>query len=132
MATPLDTSLIDAYTRGINVPLASQAGHVVRVNPEGTNYEFIGPQMLAGSGTWDGSAELVLVGGSGVRTVTLGNGFFVGQRVRIVDRDGTANAGTITIAASPGTLNGSPNTIAINYSSREYLYAAADTWIRLG
>jgi hypothetical protein len=50
MATPLDTALIDQYTAGMNVPLATQAGYPCTI----------------------------LVRGSGARAVTLGAAPYVG------------------------------------------------------
>jgi hypothetical protein len=127
MATPLDTLLIDEYTRGINVPLASQAGYAVRADSAGTNYDFVGPQVTAGGATWDGKSPQVLVGGSGARAVVLKNGYFLGQTVEVVDTDGNAGSGTITVSVSEGSLGGTA-TITANGGSRRYMYVKTGQW----
>jgi hypothetical protein len=129
MATPLDTQLIDEYTAGMNVPLASQAGYVARANEAGTNIRYDGPQSLAGSGSWDGFSPTILVNGSGARAVTLKNGFWVGQEVLVIDVLGNAGSGTITVGVSEGAINGS-TTITTNGDSRRYMYVAAGVWRR--
>lgn len=129
MATPLDTALIDAYTAGMNVPLASQAGYVARANSAGTNVSYDGPQSLAGSGVWDGIAPEILVSGSGARAVTLKNGYFIGQQVLVIDVLGNAGSGTITVGVSEGAINGTV-TLTANGDSRRYMYVAAGVWRR--
>jgi hypothetical protein len=128
--TPLDTLLIDQYTGGMNVPLASQAGYVVRANAEGNNVEYVGPQSLAGTGSWDGVAPVIFVSGSGARTITLKNGFAFTQEVLIVDIVGTAGAGNITVATSEGSISGNVS-MTTNHDSRRYMYVSAGKWVRV-
>lgn len=127
MATPLDTALVDAYTAGMNVPLASQAGYACRADTAGTNVEYVGPQASAGGVTWDGKSAQVLVGGSGARAVTLKNGYYLGQRVTVADAAGNAGSDTITVGVSEGALSGTA-TITTNFGTREYMYVAAGQW----
>jgi hypothetical protein len=129
MATPLDTALIDEFTRGVNVPLPSQAGYAARADAAGTNYDFVGPQVSAGSVVWDGIAPQLLVSGSGARAVTLKNGYFLGQTVFVIDVLGNAGSGTITVGVSEGAING---TVAItaNGGSLRFMYVAAGVWRR--
>lgn len=129
MATPLDTELIDQYTAGMNVPLPSQAGYAVRADVAGTNVEYVGPQVSAGGVVWDGVAPVILVGGTGARSVVLKNGYFLGQEVLVIDANEAASTGTITISASEGTINGSLS-ITSNGDSRLYVYVKAGVWRR--
>ncbi|MES2384547.1 MAG: hypothetical protein V4593_08355 [Pseudomonadota bacterium] len=129
MATPLDTALVDDYTAGVNMPLASQAGYAVRASADGTNYEFVGPQSLAGSGVWDGKAPQILVSGSGARAITLKNGYFLGQEVTVVDALGNASTGTITVGVSEGAING-VTSLTANGDTRTYMYVSAGVWRR--
>ena len=127
METPLDTQLIGAYTRGMNVPVASQAGYAVRANAAGTNIEYVGPQVTAGGATWDGVAPQVLVGGSGARAIVLKNGYVLGQTVEVVDTEGNAGSGTITVSASEGAVGGTL-TITSNGGSLRYMYVKTGQW----
>ena len=127
MATPLDTALIDAYTRGVNVPVASQAGYTVRADADGTNIDFIGPQITAGSAVWDGKSAQILVGGSGARSVVLKNGYFLGQTVEVVDVEGNAGSGTVSITVSEGALGGNAFLTAAG-DARRYMYVKAGQW----
>ena len=127
MATPLDTLLIDGYTQGGNVPLVAQAGYAMRASSDGTNYEFVGPAITAGGTTWDGKTAQILVGGSGARAVVLKNGYFLGQTVEVVDVDGNAGSGTITMSVSEGAIGGTL-TITANGGSRRYMYVKAGQW----
>jgi hypothetical protein len=126
MATPLDTLLVSEYTGGMNAPLASQAGHAARADSAGTNVEYVGPQVLAGTGTWDGKSDPILVRGSGVRTITIPNGYYLGQRVTIVDADGTSNSGTIALSAA-GVLHGDV-TLSTQWQSHTICYVAEGVW----
>lgn len=130
MAKPLDLAIIQDYTRSINVPVASQAGYVVRADSDGTNVEYVGPQVTAGGVTWDGKAPQVLVGGSGARSVVLRNGYFLGQTVEVVDVEANAGSGTITVSVSEGAIAGSV-TITSNGESRRYMYVKAGQWRRV-
>lgn len=135
MATPLDTQLIDAYTRGMNVPVASQAGYPVRASDDGTNLEYVpGAQVLVGSGTWDGKSASIHVQGSGARTITMGPGYFLGQTVEVLDAFGNAGSGTISMAGDGSAFLGSV-TISNNGESRRYMWqeasGAAMRWRRV-
>ena len=129
MATPLDLSLIDAYTHSMNVPLPSQKGFACQADSAGTNVEYVGPQTLAGAGSWNGKSHSILVGGSGARTIALGAAPFIGYEVRVIDAAGTSDTGTITISA--GTTQGSSQTITTTFGSGLWCYTAADTWTRI-
>lgn len=129
MATPLDTAIIDSYTRGGNVPLPSQAGYAMRADSAGTNYDFVGAQASAGTVVWDGFAPQILVSGSGARAVTLKNGYFLGQEVTVVDVLGNAGSGTITVGVSEGAINGTV-TLTTNGDTKRYMYVAAGVWRR--
>jgi hypothetical protein len=125
MATPLDTALVDSYTRGMNVPVASQAGYAVRADEDGTNIEYIaGAQILVGSGTWDGKSASVHVQGSGSRTILMGPGYYIGQTVEILDAFGNAGSGTITMSGDGAAFLGSV-TISSNGESRRYMWQEA-------
>ncbi len=130
MATPLDLLLIDGYTAGTNIPLLAQAGFEAVANREGTNIEYIGPQVAAGSATWDGLARQVLVGGTGARSIVLKNGYFLGQTVEVVDAAANAGSGTITVSVSEGAIAGSL-TITADGESRRYMYVSAAQWRRV-
>ncbi len=127
--TPLDTQLIDSYTGAINVPLASQAGANVRADAAGTNLEYVTPQVTVGTATWDGSSELVLVGGAGARVFTLTIGAFLGQQVHVIDANGNAGSGNITVTPSGCTILGSAS-LTGNGDSRQYIYVSAGKWNR--
>lgn len=127
MATPLDLVLIGEMTRGMNVPLAAQAGYQCRADTAGTNVEYVGPQVTAGGATWDGLAPQILVSGSGARDVVLKNGYFLGQTVEVVDVEGNAGSGTITVSVSEGAIGGTL-TITSNGGSRRYMYVKAGQW----
>jgi hypothetical protein len=127
MATPLDLVLVGDMTRGMNVPLPSQAGFACRADADGLNVDYFGPQVTAGGATWDGFAPQILVGGSGARAVVLKNGYFLGQTVEVVDVEGNAASGTITMSASEGAIGGTVS-ITSNGGSRRYMYVKAGQW----
>jgi hypothetical protein len=132
MATPLDTLLIDEFTGGMNVPLLAQAGYPCQADGAGTNVEYVGPQVFTGTGVWNGKSRSILVRGSGARGVELGGAPYVGYEVRVIDADGTAGAGTITVAAGGATTLTGTATLTSNYQSRVYGYVAALTWALIG
>jgi hypothetical protein len=127
--TALDTLLVDGYTRGMNVPLTSQAGAVVRANTAGDNVDYITPQITTGTGSWNGESEIILVGGSGSRTFTMHNGAFLGQVVLVIDANGNAGSGNITVAVTEGLIFGSAS-LTGNGDSRRYVYVSAGRWNR--
>lgn len=132
MATPLDTALVDAYTRGMNAPVASQAGYRCQADSDGTNVEYVGPQEITGSGVWNGKSRTILVRGTGSRTITLGPALHVGYLVRVVDADGNAAGGdTITVVVSSGTISGT-QTITSDHQSRLYCQTEDDHWAAIG
>lgn len=133
MSSALDLLLIDAYTAGAQMPAATQAGYDARANAAGTNIDYVAPaQVTTGSDTWNGTAECILVGGSGSRTIVLPRADIVGRVVEICDAAGNSGSGTITIDPSgTDTINGSTTiTIVVNYDSRRLRYSAAGVWIR--
>lgn len=132
MATALDLALIDDYTAGMNVPLAAQAGYPCQADAAGTNVEYVGPQEITGSGTWNGKGRTILVRGSGARAITLGVAPYVGYEVRLIDAAGSAGAGNITFTAGGGTALTGTATLTSNYQSRLYCYAATNQWALIG
>lgn len=133
MVTPLDTALIDDYTAGMNVPLAAQAGYPCQANSAGTNVEYVGPQELVGSGAWNGKSRSILVRGSGARAVTLGEEApYVGYEVRVIDADGNAGSGTITVSAGGSASLAGTATLTSNYQSRVYCLTAELQWALVG
>lgn len=125
MATSLDLLLIDGYTAGQNVPLASQAGYPCQANAEGTNVEFVGPQTITGSGVWNGTSREILVRGTGARTITLGVAKYAGYRVTVIDADGTAAGGdTITVLTDGPSIAGD-QTISSDYAEQIYTYVSS-------
>lgn len=130
--TSLDTALIDQYTAGMNVPLAAQAGYPCQADSNGTNVEYVGPQELVGSGAWNGTSRSILVRGSGARAVTLGAAPYVGYEVRVIDAEGNAASGTITLSASGGGSLAGTATLTSNYQSRVYCLTAELQWALVG
>jgi hypothetical protein len=129
--TALDLSLIHDYTGGINVPVASQAGYDVRVDTAGTNIEFVSiVQELAGTGSWNGESRTLLVRGSGIRTVTLPlpTDIRIGFELLIIDADGTASAGAITVSFTGATLATGVPVIAADYSRLRVTYVDTGVW----
>lgn len=67
---------------------------------------FTNTQTILGSGTWDGTSGLVLVSGDGERTIHLASAKKTPTFLLIVDLDGTAEEGNITLVGGGSTING--------------------------
>lgn len=79
---------------------------------------FIGsPQFITGSGVWDTRADVIIVDGSGARTITFPNPSDVPKRVTVIDRAGTAGAGTISLTATAGSISGGTAAISSNFGA---------------
>lgn len=131
MATSLDLALIDDYTAGMNVPLASQAGYGCQADSDGTNVEYVGPQEITGSGAWNKRSRTILVRGNGARSITLGTPLHVGYEVRVVDADASAGAGTITAVGGDTMSVVGTTTVTTNLGSALFIATAAATWSRI-
>lgn len=130
MTTALDLALIQDYTGGVNMPIASQAGYDAHVDANGTNLEYRSKyQTISGSGTWDGVSPVILVTGSGARSIALPIPSATGQRkVQILDADGTSSAGAIVITFTGATLGAGTPAILSNYNARSLTYLGSNVW----
>ncbi len=131
MAETIDLGL--EYRGGVAAPTTEQIGNTPRASATQVLSYPPEQQTLAGSGTWDGAARSIAVGGSGARTVTLANGSFIGQTVEVFDLNGNAASGTITVDPDgSATINGaSTSTLTTNYQAKCFRYAAAASWVRM-
>jgi hypothetical protein len=130
--TALDFALIQNYTNGINAPIASEAGYTVHVDAAGTNLEYHPQQqIIAGSGTWDGKSPVILVTGSGARSITLPLPSASGRRdVQILDVEGTSDPGTITAVLTGATLaTGGTASMTSNYARMALVYVGSTVWM---
>lgn len=140
---PAGTTRIDLgteYLGGLRTPNAEQAGFTPRVDATGTNFEYVGAQLLSATGTWDASSETIHVSGSGARTITLPDptNARAGRTVRIVDVAGSAGAGNITIdpsgsgtIASAGGSAASTLVLSSNFASALLEWVSAGVWVRV-
>ncbi len=133
-----DADLGLEYRGGLAAPAAEEIGNTPRaiasVADEPSVFTYPAEQQtLAGSGTWDGRARSVAVGGSGARSIALPDGYFIGQDVEVFDLNGNASGGTITIdPAGAAIVNGAANTtLTTNYQAKRLRYVAAATWVRM-
>jgi hypothetical protein len=130
----LDVLLIDGYLGGINAPSTEQAGFETRVDQNGTNLEYVALlQTLAGSGAWDGSARVLLVNGSGPRSISLPDADIAGRELTVKDAIGNSASGTITLdPVSAGTIDGSSTkTITTNFGKQRLVWVSAGVWLTL-
>lgn len=121
------------YRGGIAKSTVEQAGNRVRVDATGLNLEYPGTQILLATGTWDQSADIVQVKGSGGRGVTLPDptNDVPGATVLIVDALGNAAAGNITITPTT-SINGSATLVlSTNYASARLQWVSAGVWVRV-
>lgn len=129
--TALDLALIQDYTGGQNVPVASQAGYTVHADSAGTNLEYRPTQQtLAASGTWDREAPVLLVTGSGARSIALPLPSASSQKsVKVIDAAGTAAAGNITVTFTGATLATGTPVVSSNYGSLSFTYVGGTVWV---
>jgi hypothetical protein len=131
-----DADLGLEYRGGIAAPDTEEIGNTPRaiasVAGEPSVLEYPPEQQtLAGSGTWDGRARSVAVGGSGARPIALPTGSFIGQTVDVFDAAGNAGSGTITVDPDgSATVNGaSTTTLTTNFQVKRLRYMATNAWI---
>jgi hypothetical protein len=103
------------------------------VSDNGSETVINGVQTITGSGTWDGFSGIVLVKGSGVRTIAIPDptDLAPGTIISFFDAAGNSSGGnTITLdPAGSGTLAGSATlTIANNFTMRSFIWISPGVW----
>lgn len=103
------------------------------VSDNGTEAVINGVQTILGTGTWDGKSGVVLVKGSGGRTITIPDPTdpAEGTTVRFVDALANSGAGTITLdPAGSNTIAGSTTsqTLTVNGTSKAFIFISTGAW----
>jgi hypothetical protein len=102
------------------------------ISDNGSETVLNGVQSLAGTGSWDGVSGVVLVNGSGVRTITIPDptDAAAGVVVRFVDAVGNSGSGAIGLDPSgAGTIAGSATaSIGVNGTSQSIVWISAGKW----
>jgi hypothetical protein len=110
----------------------------VPVFDDGTQSVFNGVQTITGSGTWDAKSGIIVVLGSGARTIAFPDPdpavAHRGLRVTMVDAVGNATANPITADPAGAGLVGSVSTlsISVNWGNQEMMWLSAGQWIHVG
>lgn len=98
----------------------------------GTETVVNGVQSITGSGTWDGISGIVLIKGSGARTIAIPDPTeqSAGVVVQFFDAVGNAAANVITLdPAGSGQVGGFATlTIASNFTMRAFVWLSPGVW----
>jgi len=106
----------------------------IPVFDNGTESVLGGIQTITGSGTWDGKSGIILVRGSGARSIAMPDPTALlqhaGLTVTVVDADGTAAAGVITIGSGAESVGGGGSTPlqTNNFRAKDLVWISAGVW----
>lgn len=103
------------------------------VSDNGSETVINGVQQLAGTGSWDGLSGVVLVSGSGARTITVPDPTdpVIGTKVTFVDALNTSTGGNVINldAAGANTISGAGTAVPVPLgSSQALVFVSTGKW----